>query len=367
MNRLSWFESHPRMTLIAFLVGIFVIADLALGSWFCPRIVGETDAFYHHDLPPGFNGEKEWGPLRYQLQTNSLGFKDDQTGAIPLRADRHRILIMGDSFTEGVGCSHAETFASRFEQLLRERGVAVDVQNAGVLSYSPKLYYNKVRYLLHNAGLKFDELIVFIDMTDIQDEVRYVTFTPTGDFGISTSYLVNFADAQIKQHSFTYFSLRRLYQSRHQPAFEDLPLEDLVLHDQEFLDNWSIDRIGWAFSDDLYRQWGEKGVHLALRHMDALYQLCRENDIRMNVAIFPWPRQILERRGIDLHVRTWTDFCAQRGIPLLNYFPLFAEQGAPVEVLRNYYIPGDVHWSRGGHHFVAEKLTEFWLRQERRH
>lgn len=362
----SLFEKFPKSTLTVLLFSLFIVIDLALGLWFCPRIVGETDAYYHHDLPASFSGEKEWGSLRYRLQTNSLGFKDDRSGTIPRQAGKHRILILGDSFTEGVGYPHEETFSGRFEQRLRDRGMDVDVQNAGVLSYSPKLYYHKVKYLLFNAGLQFDELVVFLDMSDIQDEVRYVAFTPSGDFGLSSAYLLRQTDSFLKQHSFSYYSLRRIYLTRGRPDSAIVPLEDLAIYDQEFLDNWAIDRIRWAFSDELFQKWGAQGVALAQQHMDDLHRLCQDNGVRLTIAIYPWPRQIMERQGIDFHVKTWTEFAAQRKIPLLNYFPLFLEKKDSSEILRNYYIPGDVHWNQGGHQFVADKLAEFWLQQDGR-
>src|ERR1700760_2269664 len=43
-----------------------------------------------------------------------------------------RILMLGDSFTEGWGVALEDTFAKRIERLYAQRGVAAEVINAGV-------------------------------------------------------------------------------------------------------------------------------------------------------------------------------------------------------------------------------------------
>ena len=45
----------------------------------------------------------------------------------------------------------------------------IEVLNAGVSSYSPIIYFKKIEYLI-DKGFEFDELIVFIDISDIEDE-----------------------------------------------------------------------------------------------------------------------------------------------------------------------------------------------------
>ena len=44
------------------------------------------------------------------------------------------------------------------------------VLNAGVSSYSPIIYWKKVEDLINITRLEFDELIVYLDISDIQDE-----------------------------------------------------------------------------------------------------------------------------------------------------------------------------------------------------
>jgi hypothetical protein len=72
---------------------------------------------YHHDLAPN---------------TNSLGFKDGSTRIVPLVRDGRRVLLIGDSFTEGVGVPFDQTFAGLLYQAGLEGTKKVEFLNAAV-------------------------------------------------------------------------------------------------------------------------------------------------------------------------------------------------------------------------------------------
>jgi hypothetical protein len=58
---------------------------------------------YHHGLEPMVsNRPTEWGRLSYEVSTNSLGMRNREARVVPLRSERPRILLLGDSLTEGV-------------------------------------------------------------------------------------------------------------------------------------------------------------------------------------------------------------------------------------------------------------------------
>jgi hypothetical protein len=84
---------------------------------------------------------------------------------------------MGDSFVEGIGLDYDETFIGILDTMLKGSGREIETLNGGVLSYSPKLYYLKVEGLV-DSGLKVDHVIVFIDISDVQDEIVHERFRP---------------------------------------------------------------------------------------------------------------------------------------------------------------------------------------------
>ena len=77
------------------------------------------------------------------------------------------IAFIGDSFTEGVGVDYEDTFVGRIENKFDNLKIA----NLGVVSYSPSIYFTKLRYLLEN-GYKFKRVIIYFDISDIYDDNR---------------------------------------------------------------------------------------------------------------------------------------------------------------------------------------------------
>lgn len=115
-------------------------------------------------LQPDCSCIRAWGRERYTLNVDSQGFRDEKVRQIPLTDSRPRILMLGDSFTESMGpwnTSFVGRLAARFPQY--------DILNGGVGGYSPSNYLNTARIAL-GSGLDFDEAIVFIDISDVQDE-----------------------------------------------------------------------------------------------------------------------------------------------------------------------------------------------------
>ena len=73
-----------------------------------PRI---PDAAYHHTLAPNFDGYDNWGDTRFKVYTNSLGFRDAAVREVPAISPVRRVILMGDSFTEGLGVNFEDSFA----------------------------------------------------------------------------------------------------------------------------------------------------------------------------------------------------------------------------------------------------------------
>src|SRR6266478_6970628 len=95
--------------LALFLVFDFAYSSLTMGEETrSPRIAHPV---YDHGLATNFDGHDVWGEVRYRLITDSLGFKDGSAREVPLKSDSRRILLIGDSFAEGIGINFEDSFA----------------------------------------------------------------------------------------------------------------------------------------------------------------------------------------------------------------------------------------------------------------
>ena len=75
---------------------------------------------YHHDILPNTNVYENWGNLRYKLVTNSLGFRDFQNTSVKkVASSKKRLILIGDSFTEGVGLEYKDSLAGQITNYLK--------------------------------------------------------------------------------------------------------------------------------------------------------------------------------------------------------------------------------------------------------
>ncbi len=318
-----------------------------------------ADPVFDHALAPQVTQIDFWGGAAFNLITNSLGGRDRTTRVVALEKSGRRISLIGDSFIEGVGYDFDLTMAGRVEAALAPRGI--EVLNLAVSSYSPVIYYKKLEYLIETKGFETDELFVFVDPGDIYNESNWYHLGPDGRIvsdilgGINVdtrrdpvqSWLAT--NSVLGKLTYTLADLwryhRSLRKSRDAGAAPELR-EDTASDARDS---------SWTWDAAAYEKWGRQGLQNALENMDRLAALLRRHGVRLTVAVYPWPGQILRRQAEPEHVTVFRAWAERNGADFLDLYPLFM-QGSPAEVLKAWYIPGDVHWNADGHRLVAEAV-----------
>ena len=373
MRRRSIFEQHPRKTLLAVVLVSVLAIDVAVGLLLIPgdsMNFRRSDPDYHHGLIPNRTAESQWmAGSKYPVHINSLGFFDEEVRDVALEPDRRRIVFLGDSFTEGLGLPYPQTFAGLVSHQV-DRG-QIEILNAAALSYSPKLYYLKIRHLLETVGLKFDELYIFVDISDIQDEVLYDAFTPaTPAFWAKMGTAI---EQFASRSSFLYYSTTRLSREKRKEKLREKYNSKVY---PPWLDYFWLEDVDFEFGGDpifpsVRERWtfdpfirdsapAQKGIALAKRHMQALVDLCRQHHITPTVVVYPWMAQIDARDLVGAQVQIWREFTQANDIAFLDLFPVFINDRTLTmsheEISAAYFIPGDSHWNEQGHRLVAEKV-----------
>lgn len=375
--------NHRAAPIRAALLGVlvFLAADVLLAQlvkrfwtpWAGPasqRRIRVAAPPYHHDLGRRLDVVTNWGPLRHPLRTNSLGFKDAVPREVPLADPRYRLLLIGDSFTEGVGLPYESTFAGRIAEALAPRGV--EVLNAGVVSYSPTIYYRKVKYLLEEVGLAFDHVVVFLDISDIQDEALFYDLDAdervTFDLESAPPWahdLFRFLDSGSLDHGETAWGRRWKEWLR-----QNSVTIRLVSHLREnqrrahpdrdhLLPRTGLERALWTTDEGVFEAYGRRGLRRASERMGRLQELLATHDVALTIVVYPWPDQILRDSPASRQVRFWREWAASRGVAFVDLFePFFSQASEPESVMSRYYVPADVHFNVRGHELVATSFLE---------
>lgn len=316
---------------------------------------------YDHGFAADFDGYDVWGELRYRLTTNSLGFKDARVRNVPLKSASRRVLLIGDSFAEGIGMSFEDSFAGMLEHAGQERSEKIEFLNAGVASYSPSIYYQKIKYLIE-SGVQFDEVVLFSDTSDVTDE--------------ATSYFCIDDDPKYRKYC---TSAEGSMQKEASPPKRDFFIDNFVVTNrvritvkrsiQSFLGNrrrsLNTDhaRIGWVIPGlDVGN--GDQplgvdgGIARSLQNMGKLADLLAARKIPLTIVVYPWAQQIAQGDRDSRQVSLWRDFCPGRCKAFINLYPaFFAAADADKDWYEHLFILGDDHYSAEGNRFMFRELA----------
>ena len=328
---------------------------------------GVVDPVRHHAMKPNCATILHWGGDSYEYLTNSLGFRDERIRQVPLAVTRPRILMLGDSFTEGMIAwrdSYVGRIAARFPQY--------DFLNGGVVSYSPSNYLNVARMVLA-AGVDIDEVIVFIDISDAQDEAAFYRDTDTSGA---------VAGPLRKRGDIPRYAKLRLLIARHLvltsyllEVFERSLVGRGYYHltTHQFDNAFDMDTAAWT-----YRKVNEREPYLAgyaplgveggiakeKAKMTLLWQELQERNISIGVVVYPWPAQVAHDIADSRQVRIWREWCENKCKRFISLFPAFLAArdqcpwSRPGCWYQGLFVFGDYHYNASGNALVSAAVIK---------
>lgn len=336
---------------------------------------------FHHTFSPNINVIKEHGKYGRSKQiTNSLGFRDKTNRKIFLNKSnqiKKRIVFIGDSVTEGIFLNYEDTFVGLIDKYFEKKNI--QVLNAGVVAYSPSIYFAKINYFLEQ-GLKFDELVVFIDISDIVDEAIWYDLDLKKKRIIERKYLIRKNIIEKKEGEKHVHIVKRklvfLLKKDFYLTFFTLNL----LHDITFLtlnnflafymknishtdiinfivsDDYSRDK--WTINEKIYEKY-KVGVEMSLRNMSLLKKMCDKENVKLTIAVYPLVSQVYYNDLESKQVKIWKKFSKENNIQFINFFPLFIDtidesKNNRIEKIKKYYIVGDIHFNSLGNKMIAD-------------
>ncbi len=313
--------------------------------------------YYHHGFLPNINEtEKNIGFGEHQFITNSLGFKDKIVREIKKKKTNHRIIFIGDSFTEGVLLNYEDTFVGIIDKKLEKKNI--EVLNAGVGSYYPSIYYNKIDFLINKQKLEFDELFVFIDISDASDE-----FTKK----IKNSEIAYEKKLNFFEHTVKFIKSNFVLTYTLLNIFYDYTKESYLKNQENFVKysaEKNIFKAGWTFDKNVYQIYGDYAVKEMRINMLRLVELCNNQKIKMTIAVYPYFHQIYHNDFNSIHVEIWEKFSKENNLDFINLFPIFFKENNSyednLETIKKFYIPFDIHFNKQGNELIAEFFLKFY-------
>lgn len=315
---------------------IVLLAEVVLRVYVPDRArIFEPDAKLGWKLAAGATGV--WGGSRVEVNGHGLRGPDRP---YEKPAGLRRVLALGDSVTFGFSLDYEDTFVARLEQLLRARGEAVEVINGGVGGYSPW----QVHEFLATEGLRYrpDLAIVFLVLNDVDEKFALERFG--GEF---PSIQLMMRDPPSWMRSGIVFNLWFRWYFEKQAARQKPP-EPRILQDLHTAD------VLWHPNSPMV----EEGWRITLENLGAVVDLCREQQLKLLLVVFPFVVQF-DVPGLDVPQRRFADFAADNEVPLLDLLPLLRAKAEVLEVEPAAFFLDMSHVSPLGAGVVAEALVEF--------
>ena len=319
---------------------------------FYERLIRVDHKVYHHTLKPDVNYKKARSFDGYfTLCTDNHGFKYK---CKKKRNKKFDIAFLGDSFVEGVALEYEKTFVGLFEKAKN-----TPTANLGVVSYSPSIYLSKMKFLLEN-DYKFNHLVVFIDVSDLYDDNSFYKLNENFSVSEKNAREKNLKRRKFLRHNFPLTNYYMYVVKMNQRLNREVPpLES----DRPIFNEKATNKAKWTYlkSDKLagYQEPISKTKSEMLYAMTELHKLLQKNDIRLSLAVYPWPQQLEFDNVNSIHVKMWENFCKKKCYKFINFFPFFFEEKKKtsfLDVYKKYYFWNDVHFNDEGNRIIAEKL-----------
>ena len=363
---LNFFKISSIIFLITF------ILSLAIDFFFGKLILKNLDSFlvktefygrlmridhpvFHHSFKANVNYKNHRGfEKKHTFCTDNHGFRSECNKKSSKEFD---IGFMGDSFVEGTSENFEDTFVGIFSKANKNLKIA----NLGITSYAPSIYYSKTKYLLDN-GFKFKHIIFFIDVSDLYDDS--VFYKLNDDDSISER---NEKEKGLKRRKFlrANFPLTNYYMFVIKKSSQIKNTKPTVIKDNPSFNKKAAVKAEWTY----YKQDNHPDYNLSILDsqmllidtMNKTYELLKRNNIKMSVAVYPWPQQLKNDLVNSKHVTMWKEFCINKCVKFINFFPFFFEEKNKtsfIEVYRKYYYWNDIHFNAEGNKIIAEKLLK---------
>ena len=270
-----------------------------------------------------------------------------------IKKKNYNLALIGDSFIEGVGLNYENTIGGIIESKTN-----LNIANLGVRSYSPVNYYKKI-ITLFEQGYDFDHIIIFIDISDIQDEYHRsgkIRKNAPKNVKNNLNNLYSILTSNFQISYYLYFKIKSyLRNSKNSKEIDKIFLNyDAYSKDYE--------RGSWTYNKK--NKFRKKGLIYSHKNMRLLADFLNENDIEFSIAVYPWPQQLIFDNVESFHVNYWENFC--KNYKCKNFINLFKDFFIQInnnnlnKVILNNYFFTDIHFNRNGNNVIAEKIINIY-------
>ncbi|MBS3136889.1 SGNH/GDSL hydrolase family protein [Candidatus Woesearchaeota archaeon] len=324
-----------------------------------------------------------WNEFNQYISTNSRGLRDYEYSYEKIN-NSFRILMLGDSFVEGVEVAAENTTSKLLEKQLNqlENGIHYDVINFGVGGYgtSQELAY------LERDGIKYSPDVVVLHIfpkNDLLDNIQKDVYLP---FNYSTNYPTVSNTLINKEIQFTLFQRFWAFAIAHTHTANLIGIALLsnqniaaILHRVDMLKTHQFNATNVSYTRDIYLNdppqqiidvFGKTKIYL-----DRMNELAKQYNFTFIIVVIPAKEQVdidaykqfiekeeLNESAVAMLAPNYVlqQYAQQNEVIVIDPITLFREKNKQQKL----YFVIDGHYKEQGHALLADVLYERLINNE---
>ena len=343
----------------------FIILDLIYSNYFFKikkyPSLHEKDIELHHKHKKNFSGVEQYGILKPFVCTDDFGLKSKCNSKTSSNYD---LGIVGDSIIEGVGLTYNETLTG-----ILSENTNYKIANLGTGSYSPILYHQRLLDDLFNKKLTFKHIIIFIDLSDIEDELLYYKEGNSIKSKLDDIKIYEWEERENQKKNLNDISfktkIRKLVSNNLKISFNTISFlkRKFYTSNPYKIHRKDIPRYAWTYNKEIKSEWGriDVGIESSEYYMDKIYNLLNSKGIKFSIAVYPAPQQLLYDVENNHQVKIWKKFCENKCYKFYNFNKIFFKKKREMDLkklIKKYFITYDEHFNYEGNKLIANEFLE---------
>ncbi len=328
LKKTYWRVLKKETTKNILILGVTIIVFLLLFEA-ALRIIPQKEFGYNlHHIPnyEGYYNFKEEINTSTYYRINSFGLRDKEYN---LTTDAYRILVLGDSFTFGVGVLEEETFPELIEEKLNNNTKKFEVLNAGVNGFGT-----------FEEGYKLNELLKY------KPDMIILAFYQN-DYG--DNYQKSKYYNGLLQNVFSYFRTYQflVYKNYKKDIVFISTIPYLKETPAEHNDLWSITS---RMIDEIKETAEQSNASFVIVYLPAVEEVDETARAKW-VAKYETDEKEID---IDKSNKKIKEYTENKNIPLIDSLPVLRQKN----VNNTFYYSIDKHWNQEGHSTAAQEIYE---------
>ena len=300
--------------------------------------VERSDILHHENLKNNyftsydFSNEREWNNV--DIYYDNLG---NRFSGINKNQDINlkKYIFLGDSFTEALQVQWDKTFVG----LIENKIPYYQIVNLGVTTYSPSIYYLKLKKDI-NEYKNINKLLIQIFSYDFIDDEYYKVYSNVPDISDPKEYISKLKyispqkDMNKKREIIDFFK-------------KQLKKSYLIRYLKKIQKSYFYQKVSWTNPTETFVRQNSITVEALIK----IKEICEIKNIELSIFMIPDKKKLINKEN-DFHYNEFKNIMINNNFNFIDVLPYFKGHN-------NLFFRKDIHLTEKGHEVLSEALINY--------